>query len=341
MRDELARYRPGRGQRKFYAGFHTDLEEFVLRPGKRIRPLLFLQACASFDPACDPLDPDLLRTAAGLEFLHAFILIHDDIIDRSVMRRGLPCLHHKLDRRLAGMTGNDGLAIVMGDMLFAISQRILISTCLPESTQENVVQSVLGAVFDTGIGEIADVVFGAKNIAEVDIEDIEEMYYLKTTRYTFEMPLVLAAAVMQQPSSVYAELCAVTKPVGLAFQMQNDLAEFSLVADGDNGFCADLSGGKKTILLRLAWELLDERGRAQLGDALRTSDTESNVTKLTELIASSGAPVVVADRMNDRFIEAEERLQGSRLPEDTKVCLSEMFELIRCAIGRGVPTSGD
>ncbi|MFW5883253.1 MAG: polyprenyl synthetase family protein [Verrucomicrobiota bacterium] len=74
------------------------LEAFLANGGKRLRPVLFLGAWAAFDGSDDPQQvPDWIwTTAAGLEFFQAFLLIHDDLVDNALTRRGQPALHRRL-----------------------------------------------------------------------------------------------------------------------------------------------------------------------------------------------------------------------------------------------------
>jgi len=70
-----------------------DMCEFVGRKGKRIRPLLFLLTYRALGGTKVVDDKSLVQAALSLELLHAFVLVHDDLIDRSEKRRGLPTFH--------------------------------------------------------------------------------------------------------------------------------------------------------------------------------------------------------------------------------------------------------
>ncbi len=77
-----------------YAELTAALEEFVLRGGKRLRPAFAYWGWrAVADAGADPVDPSMLRLFSALELLHACALVHDDVIDASATRRGLPTVH--------------------------------------------------------------------------------------------------------------------------------------------------------------------------------------------------------------------------------------------------------
>ena len=185
---------------------HEALLEYVRRPGKRIRPLLFLQAAELFQPAGSVhLLDDLVSVATGLELLHAFVLIHDDLIDNSDLRRALPSLHRSLEDRSEGhqpaRTGSN-LTIVFGDLLFALAQKCIIDTRIP--VRATLLSRLLDYVFDTGYGEIADILLGDGCISQVSVQEIKWMYSCRTARYTFECALVLAGIMSKSVKLVAA-----------------------------------------------------------------------------------------------------------------------------------------
>src|SRR3954452_24116682 len=104
-----------------YEELTAALEEFVLRGGKRLRPAFAYWGWRSV--ADRDADPDVLRLFAALELLQACALVHDDVIDDSATRRGLPTVHRLFaekhrDHRWNGSAQQFGLsaAILLGDL---------------------------------------------------------------------------------------------------------------------------------------------------------------------------------------------------------------------------------
>ena len=321
MRRYLAAQRSQYLHRPVFAPLYDDLTEFVCRPGKRIRPLLFLLACRVFAghrQAAGPLaEDDLLAVGASLEFLHAFILVHDDIIDRAETRRGQPTLHRVIEGRLPAFADRHragrNLALVMGDILFALAQRCLLETGLPTDKTARLGTMLLGCMVETGFGEAADIVHGTRDMAKVDQEEIEHMYCLKTTCYTIENPLAMAAVLHGVDDAGVDTLGRIARPAGLAFQIQNDLQEFARFEVSDAEVPADLLEGKKTLLLRTAFDLLNETDRSFLQFCFSTGKpTEGTVSKAKELITKSGAVGRLTARMDELFAEAD--AEARRLP---------------------------
>lgn len=117
-----------------YDGLIADLEDFVLGGGKRLRPLFAYwgwHAVASREP-----DPDVLLLFSALELLHAWALVHDDLIDRSATRRGRPtaqlryaALHRDRDWRGSPDQFGMSAAILLGDLAQVWADDIVSKVC--------------------------------------------------------------------------------------------------------------------------------------------------------------------------------------------------------------------
>jgi geranylgeranyl diphosphate synthase type I len=301
---------------ELFEPLYLDMTEFVARRGKRIRPMLLIGSYRIFGGDRPLEDASLLRSALSLELLHSFILIHDDVIDQSERRRRLPTFHKLVEERLgkideAARTGGN-VAIVVGDILFAMAVDTLRSTDFAPALRDAALSHFLHYVSDTGVGEIYDILLGTRDIARVGETDITRMYTLKTTRYTFEAPLVLGALLAGAGDDLLRELAELIEPVGLAFQIQNDLIEYHQFKGVDRLRQTDLLEGKKTLLLRVAYDHLDDPDRSflQLCLSTRTSN-DASVSKIEQLIDKSGAVALLTRRMENLFQKAEAALDNS------------------------------
>src|ERR1700754_2372738 len=126
-----------------YADLTAALEECVLRGGKRLRPAFAYwgwRAVADRDA-----DPGVLRLFAALELLHACALVHDDVIDDSATRRGLPTVHRLFaqkhrDRRWRGSADQFGMsaAILLGDLALVWADDVVATTELSADARRRV-----------------------------------------------------------------------------------------------------------------------------------------------------------------------------------------------------------
>lgn len=321
----------------WFEPLYFDLCEYVGRKGKRIRPLLLMACYKAFGGQKPLADSSVLTAAMSVELLHSFILMHDDIIDRSEIRRGLPTFHKLAQRRMEPLESSarqgESLSIVMGDMVFAMSLEALMDTDFDPELKVLSQKKFLRYATDTGAGEILDILLGTRDISRVSQEEIEEMYYLKTTRYTFEAPCVLGATLAGASKEQLQALTDFVRPLGLAFQIGNDLREFRYL-DGDlTGLPTDLLEGKKTLLIHEAYEALSEVDRSFLQMCLGSErKTESTLIKIHDLVRKSGA----LDRLNrlasEHFDEAESTLNEGVLTDEQSEVLRNVIGGIRAQI---------
>ena len=323
-----------------FATLYDDLAEFVRRPGKRLRPLLFLLAHEVFcqtPGACGPAEEsDLLAVGASLEFLHGFILIHDDIIDRAETRRRHPTLHRVIEGRLSAFSDRPrvgcNLALVMGDVLFALAQKCLLETRLDADLRARLGALLLGCMVETGFGEAADIIHGTRDVSKVSVPEIEQMYLLKTTRYTIECPLAMAALIAGAGATEMAAIARIARPAGLAFQVQNDLQEFARFEVSDAEAPLDILEGKKTLLVLTAFALLPENDQGMLQLCFsHAAPTEATVSMARELIARSGAIGRLTRRMDDLFAEADAATRESPFAPAVQEGLLALMRLVRGA----------
>ena len=317
----------------FFEPLYKDVVEFVSRRAKRIRPVLFLVSHRIFSKKEGNANA-LFQVAAALELLHSFILIHDDIIDRSEMRRGSSTFHKLMEMRQNHRHQKErigqNIALVMGDILLVLAIETFFNATLDREPKEKAFQRFLAYITDTGCGEVQDILLSARDVSLVSLENIQEMYDYKTTRYTIECPLVLGALLSEVSDEVLSVLEQFSQPIGMAFQIQNDLVEFERLENGIEIFQSDLLEGKKTFLLREAYEKLSETDRSFLQLSLNhPNPSESSIHKIRELINKSQAIESLKQKVSYFFSQATHFLNQSDLKPDEKEGLIFIINLIR------------
>ncbi|TMQ18485.1 MAG: polyprenyl synthetase family protein [Deltaproteobacteria bacterium] len=269
-RELRALFAPSRAPDHF-AGPWKRLAEYVLRRGKRLRPALLLLGWRAGGGRL-PAPAAVYRFAAGIELLHAFILAHDDVADRAQVRRGGPALHEILG---GGRLG-DNLAVVAGDLLLVESIAVLLGCRLPNGPRAT--RELLASCRITAVGQFMDLSLADLAPEQVTPAAARAAASMKTARYSFEGPLVAGAMLSGARPEVIATLRAVARPLGLGFQLRDDLLPFCRGRVTDKPITTDLEGGKKTWLFTIAWRALDQRGRARLERCLHKCDLESLAT---------------------------------------------------------------
>ncbi len=190
--------------------------DYCLRPAKRVRPALVV---AGYRLACgtDAEPEGLWRFAAGLELLHNFMLIHDDVADRAETRRGGPTLHRLLGPGRAG----EGLAVVVGNHLFSRSLEVMLSSGLPGAAEAS--SYYLGVCRQTAAGQYLDLELSCAPLSQVTLFQALRVAQLKTARYGFCAPLVCGAMLAGADAELCEALERVGRYMGLAYQLRDDL----------------------------------------------------------------------------------------------------------------------
>jgi len=187
-----------------------SIKEFILGGGKRVRPILF---CIGYLGFSKKTPPGLYRSALSLELLHDFLLVHDDIIDKSSMRRGKPSMHTRLKRCLFGnkkakFSGED-LAIVAGDVMYAMGLDAFLAVKEDPLRKEAALRKLIQAVLYTASGEFIELLMGIKPI-EKGLADMRNIPAMK-------LPMVFcdakptAAPPMAETDKIQSELNPLTR----------------------------------------------------------------------------------------------------------------------------------
>ncbi|MEZ0053896.1 geranylgeranyl diphosphate synthase type I [Mycobacterium sp. MAA66] len=317
-----------------YAEFTEALEEFVLRGGKRVRPAFAYWGWRAVAPdPGHPTDPSVLRLFSALELLQACALIHDDVIDDSATRRGLPTAHRLFtrlhqERQWRGSADQFGLsaAILLGDLALSWADDVVAGTDIGVDAHRRV-QQVWGHIRTEVLGgQYLDIVAEASGAETVASALNVNMY--KTASYTVTRPLQLGAAAAADRPDVQRIFHEVGTDLGIAFQLRDDvLGVFGDPAVTGKPSGDDLRSGKRTVLLAEAVERAentDPTAAKQLRTSIGTDLTDAQVSELCQVIESVGALAAVEDRISlltDRGLAA---LDAAPIDPTAKVGLTEL-----------------
>lgn len=240
------------------------LRGFIGAGGKRIRPLLCVLGWHAAGGAGDTTA--VLRLAASLELFHTGVLIHDDIIDDSPVRRGRTAAHCLLADRGPGGTDprfGTSAAIILGDLTLAWSGRLM-GTAPVTGRQLREVLPVLDSMrCDVNVGQYLDLLAAGQPSADLDAALAIVRY--KTARYTVERPMQAGAALAGADAAVLRACSDFGIPLGEAFQLRDDL--LGVFGDPDHTgkpVLGDLRDGKHTPLIAIALQRATAAQRATL-----------------------------------------------------------------------------
>ncbi len=268
--------------------------EFVLRPGKRVRPLLFVLAYLGYSRRAVRAKSRLFTAAASIELLHDFMLIHDDVIDNSDLRRGKPTLHRMFDKTIRLSDGSSigaALAIAAGDIVFALAIESFLAINEDFPRKERALKKLIETAAHTGTGEFIDIVYGHKKIEEMREKDIALTYILKTARYTFECPMLMGAILAGAKATELKKISLLGLSAGQAFQIYDDFLDLFATEDViGKPVLTDLNESKKTLLVYKAYRALKGRDKETFRGILEKNvKTMADLARFKELIVASGA----------------------------------------------------
>lgn len=298
--------------------------------GKRLRARFLLagwRAVAEADGRSPDVPDEVAGAAAALEIFQAAALVHDDLIDNSDTRRGQPSAHRRLEaaHRAAGWEGDAAsfgrsAAVLVGDLLLGWSDD-LFEEALEDAPAERAAgaRTVYGRMRrDVTIGQFLDVVEESAWSQAPDAQHADRalrVAQLKSARYSVQQPLQLGAVLAGADAGQLAALDAFGEPLGLAFQLRDDV----LGVFGDRAITGkpagdDLREGKRTVLVALTREALPVSGRRVLDELLgdRSLDAEQ-ISTVQRTIADSGALDRVEAMIADYARRADRALSGARL----------------------------
>lgn len=281
---------------------HAALRDYVLRGGKRMRGALVLLG----QEACGGAPEIALSASLGVELVHAYLLIHDDFMDRDELRRGGPTLHATFARSAGGHLGGS-LAILLGSLCQAWAYELVLSSpVLPERALA-AAQLLTRALQEVTLGQALDL--SAPLGPELSSDGVLELERLKTGSYSFELPLLLGATLGGAGEPLQRALSAFARPLGQAFQIADDLlGTFGATEVTGKPNASDLREGKRTLIVTRALEMAaPEDARALRAGLGRAGISDAEVEALREILRRSGAAEsarMEADRLRRQAIAA-------------------------------------
>jgi len=251
---------------------------YIKAGGKRLRPLVVILASRIAGGSEEIAIPG----AAAVEVLHTFTLIHDDIIDKDELRRGVPTVHK--------LWGTD-MAIIAGDLLFAYAYKCLLKA-LELGVSSDRVAKAIEALTDAAItvaeGQALDMML--PEVREARVEDYITMVSKKTAAlfaYSAKIGGILAGA----PEEFLLNIFNIMMNAGIAFQIRDDI--LGLVGDEKvlgKPVYSDLREGKRTVLVIYALNNVNLEKKAKLLKILGNRNASLDELKeAAKIILESGA----------------------------------------------------
>lgn len=258
-----------------------------------------------------------LRIAAAVELLHYAFLLHDDVLDQDLHRRGKP--------NLIGVVLNDSLTatdsekashwgqangILIGDLYLSLIHRVFAREQLPGEMRETLLDLLDHAIGDSVVGEYLDIGFSDK-VLSADLPGVLKMTRLKTATYSFAFPLKAGALLAGGDPRWVETLGEIGRRLGTAFQLQDDL--FSMFGNPSlhgKDELSDLREGKETAIIAYA-RMTDAWPRIESHFGAGHID-RNTASKIRAILEASGAKGLVEALIADQLRSARDLIDVPR-----------------------------
>ena len=286
----------------------NNISQYIVNSGgKRIRPLIVLLSAK----ACGASDLDrIVKAAAMIEFIHTATLLHDDVVDNSDSRRGIKTAHQSF--------GNES-TILVGDFLYSRAFQIMV-----QINHMGIMEVMSDATNTIAEGEVLQLINSGN--PKINKEQYLEVIYRKTGKL-FEAAMVVGGLLSNQSQTVLNTLQLFGKELGMAYQIVDDVLDYSSsfeIMGKDVG--DDLAEGKVILPMIYTLERAMPDMQEMIGQAILNKDSK-NADKIIGSIQSTGS---IASSVNDAKEKTEFALHSIQSLDNSKykTALTNLAEII-------------
>lgn len=269
--------------------------------GKRIRPLLMLMGYNLYRDDVDPI----INNALALETYHNFTLLHDDLMDKSDMRRGNPTVHKKW---------NDNTAILSGDTMLIMAYELFNKGMKNDAAWTAFIEATLGVCE----GQQYDIDFETRN--DVTEAEYMEMIRMKTSLllgYALKIGAMLGGGDQEDVENLYK----FGEKMGLAYQLQDDLLDvYGDPTKFQKKLGGDIVDNKKTFMLINAYQRANQEQKADLDRWMNTQEFDSaeKIEAVTHIYNILGIDKLAQQKIEELFALSLQSLDKVKVDEAKK-----------------------
>ena len=277
-------------------------------------------------------DPDdaALRAASGLDLLHAFALLQDDVMDDSPLRRGRPSAHVQfgqwhLQRGLSGSPQRFGasLAVLLSDLCLVWAEQMMRESGVAQDALTRAWPHYDAMRIELAVGQCADVANDAG--AQPDLQTVLDVARRKSGNYTVRRPLEIGAA-MSGCEHLIDTLGTYGSAIGEAFQMRDDvMGVFGSPAVTGKPAGSDLAERKATSVVVAAQQMADASIRRQFAELTSAEELDdSDIAHWRTLIVATGAVDWIEELIAERVASATDQICDAPIDDWVQSALADM-----------------
>ena len=308
--------------------------DFLARGGKHSRPFITL---ATYDAIsggkatltdgasyCEAFPDEVRRTALSIETFHKASLVHDDIEDDDLYRYGSETLHRQY---------GTATAINVGDYLIGLGYRLVSRDAekLGHQVASEITEVLSDAHMRLSEGQGAELMWRDQKQRKLTPLDALKIYALKTAP-AFEAALLAGLRLAGPLESYRKPIRQFARHLGVAFQILNDLKDWSGDEDNKLSSGTDILGGRPTVLWALALETLNEKKQSELFAFLDNEPTSEILISRIESLYKEASVFQKASQLVDKYQQRAEEIVDQMEIESFRRLL---YYLIETVLDRG------
>jgi len=307
----------------FIEEVYSNIEDFVLRKGKR------LAACSTlltYKGYAGDADNRILKACVSIELYRHCILVHDDLVDKDILRRGGKTFHKLFVENHDDRLGC-GTAVFVGNLLYALALKSMLNSGFSKEKLSKVTLLLLEGYRSVNESQILDLLF------EYKVPDVNEWYVMASKRAAslFETTILAGAILGNAPERDLQILEETGAHMGYSFDIQDDIIDtFASLEQYGRPPGGDVALGKKPLHIIYSLKLANREGIAKLKRLTSKKRISLRDLELIRgIVRESGALEAAKEKSREHAEKAKALIAQTSLSDETKRFFSSMITYIQ------------
>jgi len=296
----------------FIEKVYSSIEDFVLRKGKR---LASCSALLTYKGYAGDIDNRIVKACVSIELYRHCILVHDDLIDEDILRRGGKTFHRLFAENYDDRLGY-GTAVFVGDLMYALALQSMFGSGFSQEKLSRVALLLLEGYRKVNESQILDLVFEYKE------PDVDEWYVMGSKRAAslFETTILAGGILGDAPERDLQVLAEAATHMGYSFDIQDDIIDtFASLEQYGRPPGGDIALGKKPLHIIYSFKLADRDGLETLKNLTRKKRiSPANLESVRIIVRESGALKAAKEKSKEHAEKAKALIGRTSLSDETK-----------------------
>ena len=271
---------------------------------------------------------ELLKLAGGMELIHSSLLIHDDIMDNDLTRRGISTVFASY-LPFGSLPLAQSLGICAGDIGFFLSLGCFNNLMVEETIKTKLTKKFIDEMMMVGLAQMSDVYWGNKKDLP-GLNDIEKIYLYKTARYSFSLPLALGAIIANQNNKTITMVEKLGEYLGLMFQIKDD--EIGLTGTEEEigkPVGSDIRENKKTLIHYYLYKKAYQKQRKYLDSVFGNKNIKNkDIAEVKLLVDELGVLKIIRQRINELVNQSYLIIRALPIEKTYQILLSDLVKIL-------------